>query len=108
MASPRWGNKHTCLECGAAFYDMQRSPMACPKCGARHQPVALLKSDGRAARKSRGLRPVPVAAPVEVLPAVSDKDETETTEDDGDVLEIDEEAPADEDDGAAETDDRDR
>jgi len=105
MASPRWGNKHTCLECGAAFYDMQRSPIACPKCGAQHKPVVLLKSDGRANRKIRGIRPTPVLAEPE--PARLDEDETESTEDDGDVLETDDEVAAD-DEGAAEPDDQGR
>lgn len=27
------GNKHECIECGAKFYDLDRSPAVCPSCG---------------------------------------------------------------------------
>lgn len=53
MSKPRWGSKRRCTECGTAFYDMQRTPIACPKCNAVHTPVTLLKSIPRPARKSR-------------------------------------------------------
>ena len=28
-----WGTKRTCLNCGARFYDLQKVPPTCPKCG---------------------------------------------------------------------------
>jgi len=28
-----WGTKRTCLSCGARFYDLQKTPPKCPKCG---------------------------------------------------------------------------
>lgn len=33
MARPELGNKHSCTSCGAKFYDLNRSPFICPKCG---------------------------------------------------------------------------
>ena len=33
MAKREWGAKHTCIGCGAKFYDLHRSPIKCPKCG---------------------------------------------------------------------------
>jgi uncharacterized protein (TIGR02300 family) len=86
MAKPDWGRKHVCLECQAAFYDMRRSPIACPKCGAAHKPVALLKSDGRPPRKNR--MPPPVAAVVEpeeapAAAAEPDVPELDEAEDEG-------------------------
>jgi uncharacterized protein (TIGR02300 family) len=53
MADAKWGRKHVCLGCQAAFYDMRRSPITCPKCGVVHEPVAVLKSDGRPPRRRR-------------------------------------------------------
>ena len=53
------GAKRRCSECGAAFYDLGRKPIVCPKCGATHEPQVLLKSDGRTPRKSRDLPPPP-------------------------------------------------
>lgn len=63
MADSNWGRKHVCLACQAPFYDMRREPITCPKCGAAHQPVALLKSDGRPPRRNR-LQPTLVTTPV--------------------------------------------
>ena len=34
MAKPEWGTKRLCQSCGAKFYDLLRSPITCPKCGA--------------------------------------------------------------------------
>lgn len=64
MAKPEWGVKRTCQSCGAIFYDMRRSPIACPKCGTEYDPEAVLKS-----RRSRPAAPdeaKPVPAPLEV------------------------------------------
>ena len=60
MAEAKWGRKRICLGCQAAFYDMRRDPITCPKCGIVHEPVALLKSDGRPPRRSRASRPATV------------------------------------------------
>ena len=36
MAKPEWGMKRLCGSCGCRFYDMARTPVTCPKCGAAH------------------------------------------------------------------------
>ena len=33
MARPELGNKHHCEHCNARFFDLNSSPIACPKCG---------------------------------------------------------------------------
>lgn len=33
MAKAEWGTKRICSECGARYYDMQKEPPTCPKCG---------------------------------------------------------------------------
>ena len=33
MVKPELGSKHHCEHCGACFFDLNRSPIACPKCG---------------------------------------------------------------------------
>jgi uncharacterized protein (TIGR02300 family) len=55
MAKEIWGQKHICMECQAPFYDMRRDPIACPKCGKRHKPLVLLKSDGRSSPRRKRL-----------------------------------------------------
>ena len=37
MAKPELGNKRQCLSCGAKFFDLNRDPILCPKCGATFQ-----------------------------------------------------------------------
>ena len=43
---PELGTKCTCMECHERFYDLNRSPAICPKCGAQQPP-----------EKPRALRP---------------------------------------------------
>lgn len=67
MTESSLGTKRRCTACEAAFYDLGRRPIVCPKCGAPHQPVTRLKSDGRTPPKGRTApkpQPVVVAAPV--------------------------------------------
>jgi len=59
VAKPEWGHKRQCQSCGARFYDMRKSPIACPACGTVLDPTAQLRT--------RRSRPAPV--PVEVLAA---------------------------------------
>ncbi|SNY91723.1 TIGR02300 family protein [Cohaesibacter sp. ES.047] len=33
MARPELGTKRVCGECGAKYYDLNRNPITCPKCG---------------------------------------------------------------------------
>ena len=33
MARPELGTKRVCLECSAKYYDLNRDPITCPKCG---------------------------------------------------------------------------
>ncbi|AQS89006.1 hypothetical protein AA101099_1981 [Neoasaia chiangmaiensis NBRC 101099] len=40
MAQPELGLKRVCVSCGARFYDLNRNPAVCPKCGAE-QPTDI-------------------------------------------------------------------
>ena len=71
MAKPEWGVKRVCQSCAVRFYDLNRSPITCPKCAAPFDPEALLKS-----RRSRPAPPAKVAKPEPVAaqpPAVDAK-----------------------------------
>ncbi len=37
MAKPELGSKHQCHQCGTKFFDLNRNPVICPKCGAIQQ-----------------------------------------------------------------------
>ena len=40
MAKPELGSKRQCQNCGAKFFDLNRDPIVCPKCGTIFQGVA--------------------------------------------------------------------
>jgi uncharacterized protein (TIGR02300 family) len=66
------GNKRRCTDCAAAYYDLNRDPITCPKCGALHKPETRLKSSGREPPKGRTFskrKPTPVADTPELEPA---------------------------------------
>lgn len=53
MAKADLGTKRACLACGMRFYDFNRSPIACPGCGAEFDPENIIKSrKGRPAAKT--------------------------------------------------------
>ena len=65
MAKPELGTKRLCASCGAKFYDLNKDPIHCPKCGTVYE-VAQVVTRARA-------EPAPVAprapAPVEEVVA---------------------------------------
>ncbi|MBY6243001.1 TIGR02300 family protein [Methylosinus sp. Sm6] len=49
MAKAELGAKRRCLSCGAAFFDLNRDPITCPKCATIFQVVELPRSAPRRA-----------------------------------------------------------
>ena len=62
------GTKRVCCDCGAKFYDLNKNPMVCPKCG--HEEAVVVP---RAKRKA----PEPVAAAPKEAPAEKLNEEEE-------------------------------
>src|SRR6516162_2713665 len=58
VANPELGTKRLCASCGAKFYDLNKDPIHCPKCGAVHEVVVATR---------------PVAAPVAPRPPVPEE-----------------------------------
>jgi uncharacterized protein (TIGR02300 family) len=54
VGRPELGTKCACASCAERFYDLNRSPAVCPKCGATQPPVAV--------RAARPVRPGPGSA----------------------------------------------
>ena len=44
MAKPEWGKKRICTNCNTKYYDLNKSPIICPSCGAEFNPNDYLKS----------------------------------------------------------------
>src|SRR5215203_5492789 len=45
--------KRRCITCGAKFYDLNRSPITCPKCGTPSQAAPLTRAPAPAAVRAR-------------------------------------------------------
>ena len=49
MAKPELGSKRQCQSCGAKFFDLNKDPIVCPKCGTVFQVTAVTRGASRAA-----------------------------------------------------------
>ena len=82
MSQPDLGTKRVCVSCGARFYDLNRAPAICPKCGTE-QPALV----PRLRRNSDSLSAIPAsAAPIKKTDEDIDIDTDDDTDDD-DVME---------------------
>ncbi len=53
MPAKDLGTKHTCVKCGAKFYDLKKPDAICPKCGAdQREAVATRPAESRRSRLS--------------------------------------------------------
>ena len=101
MGRPELGAKHTCAACAERFYDLNKSPAVCPKCGVEQppekpRPVRQVRSLPESRRMQR--LPDPVIAAEDDAPAAAadidegDDDVEDVIDDDDDddvVIEID-------------------
>ncbi|MFZ9500208.1 MAG: TIGR02300 family protein [Beijerinckiaceae bacterium] len=49
MAKPELGSKRQCQSCSTKFFDLNRTPIVCPKCGATFTAAAATRAPARAA-----------------------------------------------------------
>ena len=92
MANPELGAKQICPTCASKFYDLNRRPAHCPKCGSDFDPEEALKS--RVRTRSRG--PVPDYEEADTAPVKSrDDEEAEELEEADETPEIDQAVEAD-------------
>lgn len=92
MDRPELGTKCTCAGCGQRFYDLNRAPGMCPKCGVEQPPEKprVIRPARSSFGTRRPYRQDPVFAAEEAEPAVvADVDDPEA--DDGEAVpEVDE------------------
>ncbi|MBD3835689.1 TIGR02300 family protein [Brevundimonas sp.] len=107
MANPELGAKQVCPNCQAKFYDLNRRPAHCPKCGTDFDPEEALKLRGRRVRPGYPADDEDTEDQVKDKAAESDEDEEEDVR----APEIDEEGhepiltPDDDDDSSDNNDD---
>ena len=76
MAHKNLGRKRRCASCGIKFYDLKKTPVVCPMCGAEFDPEVLLKS-----RRGRSVAKVDESKATEKQEDLSDDDVVEKNED---------------------------
>ena len=79
MGKTELGTKYTCHECGARFYDLNKSPVLCLKCGAEQLPKEnkdYASSKSKKSEREKNLKKVDHSEEVEV-----DVDDIESIED---------------------------
>ncbi len=82
MAKPELGTKRECPECAVKYYDLGRSPCACPKCGTSFEPDVAPPSRAAKAEKPKVKEKTEAAPAVEKAEVVS-LDELGAEEQDG-------------------------
>jgi len=91
LNKPELGTKRVCPSCSVRFYDLQKRPIECPKCGFEFEPEMLLKQ--RRTRLPEEAKETPAAK-------AEDEEELETAEEEeagegaGDEEELEEDVPS--------------
>ena len=62
MAKPELGTKRLCGSCGVKFYDLNKDPILCPKCGTVFQVVVPAAPRGRVDAAAAGAAAASAAA----------------------------------------------
>lgn len=94
MAKPELGMKRVCVACSTRFYDLQKSPAVCPKCGTE-QPIEQprpRRAGGNVVEEKRVKKPVPAGDDVDVEVDVVEDVEGEDVLEEADDLEDDADA----------------
>ena len=85
VVKANWGTKRTCQSCSARFYDLNKSPIKCPKCGREHDRedfVKVRRGRGAAAAKAAAKKKADEAALAgDELPDVEGDEALEDTDD---------------------------
>jgi uncharacterized protein (TIGR02300 family) len=76
------GMKLTCESCGARFYDLNKQPGHCPKCGTANARPVIFKASRRPSAEEREKAAQLAKAPPKPVPA--DEDAAADTDDDED------------------------
>jgi uncharacterized protein (TIGR02300 family) len=100
LSKPELGNKHQCQNCGAKFFDLNKDPIVCPKCGTVFQGAPRARAAAKAEEEEEEETEVATPAGVEVVSldeveAGEEKAAAEPVVDDIDVEEDAEEDAAD-------------
>lgn len=92
MSRPELGTKCACASCAERFYDLNRSPAICPKCGAPQPPAvarAVRPARTNSASTHMSMRSTPSIAEEDAKPiATAEEDLKEDGDSDEDAPEL--------------------
>ena len=81
MADPELGTKQVCPECEAKFYDLNKRPATCPKCGHSFDPADETVQAARTKVRTKAAQ--------EAVPEDDDEDDDEDWDEDDDEYDDD-------------------
>ena len=109
MSKPARGTKRVCASCDARFYDLGRSPITCPVCGAVYQVATTTRRGAAAAATAKPAAETqteeedkPVLAEAEVISLDEAEEAEESAVGDDEIVDI-----GDDDEDIPESDDQD-
>jgi uncharacterized protein (TIGR02300 family) len=87
LAKVDLGMKLTCESCGARFYDLNKQPGICPKCGTANARPVIFKASRRPSAEDREKAAQLAKAPPKPAPAEEDVAADADEDEDEDVIE---------------------
>jgi uncharacterized protein (TIGR02300 family) len=93
MTKPELGTKRLCPNCSARYYDLNTTPITCPKCGAPFEVVATTtrsRVEQRAVVSQREVEPEEARSETELEVETEDVETDETAKDDSEDTLIEE------------------
>ena len=96
MAKAELGTKRQCQNCGAKFFDLNKDPIICPKCGTVFQGAAARARPAAKPEEEEAELAAPAGVDIVSLDEVASEEKVaEPAVDDIDVEEADDDAPDD-------------
>ena len=92
MVKASWGTKRTCQNCAARFYDLNKSPIKCPKCGREHDREDFVKVRRGRGAAAAATTAAAAAAAAKLALAKNKKVEDAALDDEASDLEADDDA----------------
>ena len=93
MAKPEWGVKRICSSCGTKYYDLKKTNIVCPSCGAKFDPNYYIKTRKAKSTSSKTLpeNDSDLTKDIENLDDMEVDEDVEVVSDDDPLLEINKE-----------------
>ena len=93
MAKAAWGEKRICANCGSKYYDLQKEPIFCPKCGSEFINVSLqISSKTKMAAPKKRVAPEVKGVKARIIEDQGETGETPFDNVDSDDEKLDQEA----------------